>query len=265
MSIHELALVHPNAKIGNNVTIEAFAIIEEDVVIGDETKILSNAKICDGARIGKNCVIHPNAVIAGIPQDLKFRGEKSLAVIGDYVSIRECVTVNRGTASRGETVVGNNCLLMAYCHIAHDSVLGNSVIIGNSVQVAGEVEIDDFAIFGGSSAVHQFCKVGKHAMISGGTFINKDIPPFSRAARHIAIFNGVNAIGLKRRGFSSESINDILETYRYLYQKGLNVSDAVKFIKNELDQSVVRDEIINFIKNSNRGIVRGAKPGLEEE
>lgn len=256
MSIHKLAVVHPNAKLGENVTIDAFAVVEEDVVIGEGTRIMSGAKVFDGARIGKNCNIHPGAVIAGIPQDLKFRGEKTTAVIGDNVNIRECVTVNRGTASKGETKIGNNCLLMAYCHIGHDCIIHNNVIIGNSVQVAGEVEIDDFAIFGGTSAIHQFCKVGKHTMISGGTLVNKDIPPYSRAIRHIGIFNGVNSVGLRRRGFTSEQIDAILETYRYIYQKGMNVSDAVKAIKAELPQSDVRDEILNFIESSARGIVR---------
>lgn len=255
--IHQLAVVHPDAKIGQNVEIGPFVTIDANVEIGDGTLIMNNATILDGARIGKNCRIFPGAVISGIPQDLKFRGEETVAIIGDNTTLRECVTVNRGTASKGKTVIGNNCLIMAYCHVAHDCVIGNQVIISNATQLAGEVVVDDHAVIGGGSLVHQFCHIGPHVMIQGGSKINKDIPPFVKAARDPIAYTGINTVGLRRRDFSNEDINLIQEVYRYLYLSQLNISDAIERIETELPQSPLRDEILDFVKASKRGILRG--------
>lgn len=264
-----LAFVHPDAKIGKDVKIDPFAYIAGNVEIGDGTWVGPNATILDGARIGKNCRIFPGAVISAIPQDLKFRGEETTAIIGDNTTMRECVTVNRGTKSRGKTVIGNNCLLMAYVHVGHDCVIGNEIILGNGTQLAGEVEIDDWAIVSAHSLVHQFEKIGSHVMIQGGSKINKDIPPFIIAAREPITFAGINIIGLRRRGYSAQQIGEIQEIYRNIYGKGMNVSQALNFIEENMTQTAERDLIVNFIRNSKRGIVReftGADPneGLED-
>lgn len=252
-----LAYVHPAAKIAPSVVIDPFVTIDQNVEIGEGTRIGSNVTIMEGARIGKNCTIFPGAVISAIPQDLKFRGEDTLAIIGDNTTIRECVTVNRGTAARGKTVVGNNCLLMAYCHVAHDCIVGDNVIMSNATQLAGEVVVDNFAVIGGGTLVHQFCHIGPHVMIQGGALVNKDIPPCVKAAREPIAYAGVNSIGLRRRNFSNEQIREIQEIYRYLYLSGLNVSDAVERIEAELPATKERDEIILFVRNSKRGIIRG--------
>ena len=255
--IHQLAVVHPEAKIGKDVEIGPFVTVAANVEIGDGTVIMSNATILDGARIGKNCRVFPGAVVSGIPQDLKFRGEETVAIIGDNTTLRECVTVNRGTASKGKTVIGSNCLIMAYCHVAHDCVLGNNVIISNATQVAGEVVIDDFAVIGGGTLIHQFCHIGPHVMIQGGSKINKDIPPFVKAARDPIAYTGINTVGLRRRNFSNEDINLIQEIYRYLYLSQLNISDAIERIEEEIPASPLREEILGFAKASTRGILRG--------
>jgi UDP-N-acetylglucosamine acyltransferase len=252
-----LAYVHPSAKIADNVVIEPFVTIDKDVVIEEGTHIYSNVTILEGARIGKNCKIFPGAVISAIPQDLKFRGEKTTAVIGDNTTIRECVTINRGTASKGVTKVGSNCLLMAYCHVAHDSMVGDNCIIGNASQIAGEVQIDDFAILSGLVAVHQFVNVGKHVMISGGSLVRKDVPPFVKAGREPLSYIGVNSIGLRRRGFTNDKICEIQDVFRLLYQKGLNNLDALERIEAEMPASRERDEIIMFVRNAKRGIMKG--------
>ncbi len=249
--------VHADAKIGENVTIEPFVSIAKDVVIGDGTWIGPNAVILDGARIGKNCKIFPGAVIAGIPQDLKFSGEYSTVTIGDNTTIRECVTINRGTAAKNETTVGNNCLLMAYSHIAHDCVVKNNVIIGNSVNLAGEVEIDDNAIISAMSGVHQFVKIGKHAFIQGVSKVGKDVPPYILAGRDPLSYCGLNSVGLRRRGFSNDKISEIQEIYRTLYQSGLNNSDALAKVEETFESNPERDEIVNFVKSSKRGIIKG--------
>lgn len=252
-----LAYIHPDAKIAPNVVIEPFVTIDKNVVIEEGTRIGSNVTILEGARIGKNCVIHPGAVIAGAPQDLKFKGEDTLAIIGDNTTIRECVTINRGTSAKGKTVVGSNCLVMAYCHIAHDCTIGDNVIMANATQVAGEVEIDDFAIVGGGSLIHQFVHIGSHVMVQGGSHVTKDIPPFIKAGRNPISYAGVNSIGLRRRQYTNEQIREIQDIYRYLYQSGLNNSDAVERIEAELTASPERDEIILFVKNSQRGVIKG--------
>ncbi len=252
-----LAYVHPEAKIHPSVVIEPFVTIGPNVEIGEGTHIYSNVTIMEGARIGKNCNIYPGAVISGPPQDLKFKGEDTLAIIGDNTTIRECVTVHRGTASKGKTVVDSNCLIMAYCHVAHDCVVKDNVIMSNAVQLAGEVVVDEFAVVGGGALVHQFCHIGAHVMLQGGALVNKDIPPFVKAGREPIAYAGVNSIGLRRRGYSNETIRDIQEIYRYLYLSGLNNSDAISRIEAELPASKERDEIILFVRNSNRGIIRG--------
>ena len=250
MNISPLAVVHPNAKIGENVTIDPFAVIEEDVVIGDNCHIFPHAVILDGARLGKNCQV--------IPQDLKFKGEITTAEIGDNTTLRECVTINRGTASKGKTVVGKNCLIMAYSHIAHDCIVKDNVIIGNASQIAGEVEIDDFAIVSGGSLVHQFTRISKHVMIQGGSRIGKDIPPYTLIGRDPIVYCGINIVGLRRRGFSNQQVYLIQDIYRTLYTRGLNNTDALKAIETEYEPSEERDLILSFIKSSKRGIVRGS-------
>ncbi len=247
-----LAYVHPAAKIASSVVIDPFVTID-----GEGTRIGSNVTIMEGARIGRNCTIFPGAVIGAVPQDLKFKGEKTLAIIGDNTTIRECVTVNRGTAAKDKTVVGSNTLIMAYCHVAHDCVVGDNVIMSNATQLAGEVVVDNFAVIGGGTLVHQFCHIGPHVMVQGGALINKDIPPYVKAARDPISYVGVNSIGLRRRNFTNEQINEIQDIYRYLYLSGLNVSDAVERIEAELPATKERDEIILFIRNSKRGILRG--------
>lgn len=252
-----LAYIHPSAKIAPSVVIDPFVTIDQNVEIGEGTRIGSNVTILEGARIGKNCNIFPGAVIGAIPQDLKFKGEDTLAIIGDNTTLREFVTVNRGTASKGKTVVGSNCLIMAYSHVAHDCVVGDNVIISNATQLAGEVIVDNYAVIGGGTLVHQFCHLGAHVMIQGGALINKDVPPFVKAAREPISYAGVNSIGLRRRNFSSEAIRDIQDIYRYLYLSGLNVSDAIARIEAELPATPERDEIILFVRNSKRGIIKG--------
>ncbi|MFP4447443.1 MAG: acyl-ACP--UDP-N-acetylglucosamine O-acyltransferase [Bacteroidales bacterium] len=249
--------IHPDAKIGKNVTLEPFSSIAGDVVIEDGSWIGPNATIMDGARIGKNCKIFPGAVISAIPQDLKFQGEITTAEIGDNSIIRECVTVNRGTKSKNKTIIGQNTMLMAYSHIAHDCIIGNNIIIGNACQIAGEVEIDDWAILSGLVAVHQFVRIGKHVIISGGSLVRKDVPPYIKAAHEPLAYAGVNSIGLRRRNFSNEKINDILEMYRELYLRGNNNSQAIENIKSKMSASEEREEIINFFQQSERGIIKG--------
>lgn len=256
-NISNQAYIHPDAKIGANVIIEPFAFVDQDVEIGDGTLIMSGANIRQGSRIGKNCKIFPGAVIAGVPQDLKFWGEESLAIIGDNTVVRECVTVNRGTASKGRTVVGSNCLLMAYSHIAHDCVLNDFIIVGNATQLAGEVEVDHHAILSGGTLVHQFTRIGAHVMIQGGTRLGKDIPPYIIAGREPVSYSGLNLVGLRRNGFSNEKINEIQEIYRTIYQAGFNFSDAVNKIEKEFEETPEMRLIVDFIKSSPRGIVRG--------
>lgn len=262
---HPLANIHPEAKIAESAVIEAFTTIQKDVEIGEGTWIGPNVTIWEGARIGKNVKVYPGASVSSIPQDLKFTGEKTETVIGDNTVIREYVTISRGTVDKHRTVIGKNCLLMAYVHVAHDCVIGNNVILVNAVQVAGHVEIEDWAIIGGSSAVHQFVKVGAHVMVSGGSLVRKDIPPFTKAAREPLAYCGVNTIGLRRRGFDSDKISEIQEVYRYVFLKGLNNSKALDQVEQELPASSERDYIVNFIRNSERGVMKGFSTNNSEE
>ena len=261
--IHQLSAVDPRAKIGKNVTIDPFSTISSDVEIGDGTWVGSNVTIMDGARIGKNCKIFPGTVISAIPQDLKFEGEDSLVIIGDNTTIRECVTINRGTKALGYTKVGNNCLIMATAHIAHDGVIGDHVIIVNGCGVAGHVEIGDYAIIGGLSAIHQFSRIGKHVMVSGGSLIRKDIPPYIKVAREPMTYAGINSVGLRRRGMSNEKIIEIQNIYRVIFQMKMNVSQALAYAEKELASTPERDEILLFIQNSQRGIIKGYNVGRE--
>jgi UDP-N-acetylglucosamine acyltransferase len=249
--------IDPKAHLGKNVQIDPFTMIHENVEIGDNTWIGSNVTIYSGAKIGKNCKIFPGSVIAGVPQDLKFQGEDSTVIIGDNTTIRECVTISRGTVDKQTTVIGSHCLLMAYVHVAHDCVIGSNVIIANAVQIAGHVVIDDWAIVGGSSAIHQFVKIGMHYMISGGSLVRKDVPPFTKAAREPLSYAGVNSLGLRRRGFSSESISHIQEVYRFLFLNSMNNSKALEEIEVNLPATKERDEILNFIRSSERGVMKG--------
>jgi len=252
-----LSFINSKAKIGKNVTIEPFVTIQKNVEIGDETWIGPYVTIMEGARIGKNCKIFPGAVISSIPQDLKFVGEESTTEIGDNTIIREYVTVNRGTKARGKTTIGNNCLLMTYSHIAHDCEIKNNVIIGNADQIAGEVVIDDFAILSAAVLVHQFVHIGSHVMVSGGSLVRKDVPPYIKAAKDPLSFIGINSIGLKRRGFDSKAINEIQNIYRLLFLNKMNNSEAIEQIKKEIPQSPERNYVIDFVTNSERGIMKG--------
>ena len=254
---HPLSYIDPQAKLAKNVVVEPFVSIEKNVEIGNGTWIGSNVTIMEGARIGKNCEIFPGAVISAIPQDLKFKGEESLAIIGDNTVVRECATINRATSVTGKTLVGNNCLIMAYAHIAHDCVIGDNSIIVNNVALGGHVTIGEYAIIGGLSAIHQFVNIGKHSMISGGSLVRKDVPPFVKAGREPLSFVGINSIGLRRRGFLEKEIEEIQNIYRFLYQKNFNNTQAINKIEIEFKVSEIRDEIVSFIKNSGRGIMRG--------
>ncbi|MDO4510522.1 MAG: acyl-ACP--UDP-N-acetylglucosamine O-acyltransferase [Bacteroidales bacterium] len=258
MEKYPFTVIDPSAKIGENVKIGPFVTIDGNVEIGDGTIIDSNVTIHSGARIGKNCHIHSGAVISDIPQDLKFKGEDTLAIIGDNTHIREFVTIHRGTASKGKTVVGNNCLIMAYCHVAHDCVLHDHIIMSNTVQLAGEVVVEDWAVIGGGALAHQFSHIGAHAMVQGGAIVLKDIPPYAMVGRNPITYAGINVVGLKRRGFTAEQIENISDVYRMLYNSDLNFGDAIKKIEAEIPASPERDLIVDFVKNSSRGIVRKA-------
>ena len=236
--ISPLAYVSPKAQIGKNVTIDAFAYIDDNVILGD------------------NCHVFPNAVIGCVPQDLKFRGEETWTIIGDNCVLREFVTVHRGTASKGKTVVGSNNLIMAYCHVAHDCILHDNIIMSNCTQLAGEVEVDDFAIIGGGTLVHQFSRIGSHVMIQGGSKINKDIPPYIIAAREPIAYTGINSVGLNRRGFTLEQIHTIQEIYRIIYNNGMNTTQALEYIEANIPACAERDTIVDFVRASTRGIVR---------
>ena len=261
--VHHLAAVDKRAKIKKNVIVEPFTTIAGDVEIGEGTWIGPNVTIMDGARIGKNCRIFPGTVISAIPQDLKFDGEDTQVIIGDGTTIRESVTINRGTKALGYTKIGNDCLIMATSHIAHDCIIGNRVIIVNGCGIAGHVEIGDFTVMGGLSAVHQFGKIGKHVMISGGTLVRKDIPPYVKVAREPMPYAGINSVGLRRRGFTNDKIFEIQKIYRAIFQMKMNVSQAASYIEKEMLPTAERDEILEFIKNSPRGIVKGYGTGKE--
>ena len=259
-NIHPLATVHPNAKLGENVEVGPYAYIEEHVEIGDGSRILPHATIFNYVKMGKNCCVFPGAVIGAVPQDLKFEGEVTWVEIGDNVNIRECATINRGTKASGRSVtkIGNNCLIMSYAHVAHDCKVGNNCILVSYVGIAGETDVDDWATIGGSTVAHQFSRVGKHAFVGGGSKINKDVPPYVLCGRDPLSYAGVNLVGLRRRGFTSEQIYAIKDMYDVIYNRGMNVSDALAQIESGFPQSEERDTILEFIRASKRGIIRGA-------
>ena len=246
-----------DAIIAKNVVIEPFTTIDKNVKIGQGSWIGPNVTIMEGTRIGKNCNIFPGAIIGAVPQDLKFKGEKTTAEIGDNTTIRECVTINRGTLSRGKTTLGSNCLVMAYSHIAHDCFVGNNCIFSNNSTLAGDVTVGEYVILAGMTAVHQFCSIGSHAFVAGGSLVRKDIPPFVKAAREPLSYAGINSVGLRRRGFTPEKIKEIQDIYRILYQKNLNNTQATQIIEAEMEASTERDDILLFIRESQRGIMKG--------
>lgn len=252
-----LAYVHPGAKIAKNVVIEPFATIHNNVVIGEGSWIGSNVTIMEGARIGKNCNIFPGAVISAVPQDLKYNDEETTAEIGDNTTIRECVTINKGTTDRMKTVIGKNCLIMAYSHVAHDCIVGNNCIFSNNSTLAGHITVGDYVVLAGMTAVHQFCSIGNHAFVTGGSLVRKDVPPFTKAAREPLSYVGINSVGLRRRGYSTDKIREIQHIYRILYQRNYNNSQAVEIIEAEMEATPERDEILQFIKDSQRGIMKG--------
>ena len=249
--------INPKAKIGKNTVIEAFSYIDDNVIIGNNCWIGNNVTIYSGARIGNNVKIFPGAVISSVPQDLKFDGEHTTVEIGDKSTIRECVTINRGTLSRGKTTLGSNCLVMAYSHIAHDCFVGNNCIFSNNSTLAGDVTVGEYVILAGMTAVHQFCSIGSHAFVAGGSLVRKDIPPFVKAAREPLSYAGINSVGLRRRGFTPQKIKEIQDIYRILYQKNLNNTQATQIIEAEMEASTERDDILLFIRESQRGIMKG--------
>ena len=264
--IHPHTYIHPNAKLATNVKVDPFSVIHQNVEVGQGTWIGSNVTIMEGARIGKNCHIFPGAVISAIPQDLKFDGENTTVEIGDNTTIREFVTVHRGTKDRWKTKVGKNCMILAYSHIAHDCIIGDNCILSNNSQVAGHVVIGDWVILGGMCAIHQFVQVGHHVFIAGGSLVGKDIPPYIKAGRLPLSYAGVNSIGLKRRGFTVDKINHILDIYRVIYNKGMNTSQALEHLEEEFPATDERDEIVTFIRESGRGIIkRYSKNNMDED
>lgn len=252
-----LAYVHPGAKIAKNVVIEPFTTIHNNVEIGEGTWIGSNVTIMEGARIGKNVSIFPGAVISAVPQDKKFEDEDTVTIIGDDTTIRECVTINRGTSDKNKTIVGKNCWIMAYCHIAHDCIVGDNCVFSNNSTLAGHIVVGDYVVLAGMAAVQQFCSIGRHAFITGGSLVRKDVPPFVKAGREPLSYVGINSVGLRRRGFDTDKIREIQNIYRILYQKNYNNSQALSIIEAEMEATSERDEILQFIKDSQRGIMKG--------
>lgn len=259
ITIHPLATVHPNAKLGDGVEVGPYAYIDEFVEIGEGTKILPHATIFNYVKIGKDCNIFPGAVVGAIPQDLKYSGEVTYVEIGDRVNIRECATINRGTkaSGKGVTRVGNDTLLMSYTHVAHDCHVGNHCILTSYVGIAGETDVDDWAILGGSTVAHQFSHIGTHAMVGGGSKINKDIPPYVLCGREPLVFAGVNIVGLRRRGFTNDQVRTIKDIYDLIYFGGMNVSDALDKVEAGFPDSEEKTTIVSFIRNSKRGIIKG--------
>lgn len=264
--ISSLASIHPNARVGNNVIIEPFAVIHDNVIIGDNSHIMSHAVILPHSHIGKACKVFPGAVIGAIPQDLKFFGEETTVEIGDHTTIRECVTVNRGTKEKWKTLVGSHCLLMAYAHVAHDCVIGNHVILANGVQLAGHVDIGDYAIIGGLAGAHQFTRIGAHTYIAGHTVIRKDVPPYVKAAREPMSYMGLNIVGLQRRSFSQEKIDTISQIYHLLFVNSHSIANGIEKIKEKVPDGGTKQEILQFIESSKTGVIkRNAKFAVDED
>ena len=254
--IDSLARVHPKAQIGENVSIGPFSTVHEDVVIGNGTTIYSNATVMPGARIGEHCRIFPGAVISGIPQDLKFKGEKTTAEIGDRTTIRECATINRGTSALGKTVIGSDCLIMAYAHVAHDCIIGNHCIFSNVASLSGHIHVGDYVTISGLTAVHQFCRIGDYAFIAGGSLVRMDVPPYIKVAREPLAYMGINSVRLERLGFTSDDINKLQNIYRFVYQGNYNLKHALEKIKTNFPNSKEAQNIISFFENTSRGVIR---------
>lgn len=260
MAISEHCYIKEGAQLGKNVIVESFATIAADVEIGEGTWIGPHVTIMDGVRLGSNCRVFPGAVLGAIPQDLKFEGEQSLLDIGNNVTIREYCTVNRGTKANFKTHIKDNVMLMAYVHIAHDCIIGEHAVLVNNVNLAGHVEIGKYAIIGGMTAIHQFVKIGDYCMIGGGSLVRKDVPPFTKAAREPLSYVGVNSIGLRRRGFSTKQINNIQDIYRILFVKGHNTTQGINIIEATINSTAEREQILRFLNESDRGIMRGFRP-----
>lgn len=255
--ISPLSNVSAAAKLGENVVVDSFATIYEDVVIGDGTRIHPNVTIYPGTRIGKNCEVFPGAVIGVVPQDLKFSGEYTTVEIGDNTKIRECVTIHRGTSDKWKTVIGSNCLLMTYVHVAHDCQIGNNVILASYVGLSGHVTIDDYAILEGKVAAQQFVHIGAHSFVAGASLVRKNIPPYIKAAREPLTFAGVNSVGLRRRGLTDEDVREIEDIYRIIYVQNNNISKGLELVRETMKDTAVRKEILEFIESSDKGIIRG--------
>lgn len=255
-TISPLAFIHPEAKIGENCEIGPFCYIDKNVVVGDNNRLMNSVTLLYGTRMGNGNVVFPGAVIGAIPQDLKFKGEETTAEIGDNNTIRENVTINRGTAAKGKTIVGNNNLLMEGMHVAHDVFIGNGCVIGNSTKLAGEVVVDDFAVISGAVLVHQFCHIGSYVMIGGGTRTGQDVPPYTMAAREPVAYCGLNLVGLRRRGFERELIDNIHNTYRILYQRGKLREECIAQVKAEIPMTKEIEYILGFVTSSTRGIIK---------
>lgn len=254
--ISPLAFIDPSAKVGENCEIGPFCFIDKNVVIGDNNVLMPSVTLMEGTRMGNGNTLFPGAVIGAVPQDLKFRGEETTAEIGDNNTIRENVTIHRGTASKGKTVVGSNNLIMENAHIAHDCEVGSGIIMGNSTKLAGEVVVDDNAIISAVVLVHQFCRIGGYTMIQGGSRSSKDIPPFIIGGKEPISYCGLNIVGLRRRGFSAELIENIHNAYRLIYNSNLTVNEAVEQIKAEIPMSKEIEYILEFVTSSQRGIIR---------
>jgi len=255
--ISNLANIHAGAQIGNNVTVSAFATIYDRVVIGDNVYIHPNAVIYPDTIIGDNCQIFPGAIIGVVNQDLKYKGEKSNTVIGNNTVIREYATIHKGTADRMTTKVGNNCLIMAYTHLGHDCIIGNNVIIANNGSLAGHITVEDYVVIEGVVAAQQFVTIGSHSFVAGASLVRKSVPPYVRVAREPLQFIGVNTIGLARRGFDKDLIKQIEDIYRIIFVRGHNISNALEIVENEIAESEVRNQILNFIKSQKDGIIKG--------
>lgn len=263
--ISKLAYVHPDAQLGADVVVEPFAYIDAGAIIGESTWVGPRASVLTGAIVGKNCKIHSGAVIGGDPQDLKYKGETTTCTVGDNTIMRECCTINRGTAARGTTTVGSNCLVMAYVHVGHDCIVGNNVVLVNRVSLAGEVEVGDWAIIGGHSGIHQFTRIGAHSMIAAMSRVGKDIPPFVKAGHDPLAYVGINAIGLRRRGFNSTQIAEIQDIYRIMFQSGIAIGPAIEKVRKEIPDSDYKDEILAFIDGTKRGLIKPYQPRKSNE
>jgi len=255
--IHEFTVIHPGATIADDVEIGPFVSIEDNVVIGKSCKIYQNVTIKSGTRLGDHCEVFSGSVVGGVPQDLKFKGEETTLEIGNHTVIREHCTLNRGTDFSGKTVIGAHCLLMAYVHVAHDCIIGDHAILSNASNLAGHVEIDEYAILGGLVAVHQFVKIGRHAFIGGGSLVRRDVPPYIKASKDPLSYVGINTVGLERRGFAKEDLTTLHDIYRFLFVKFGNISQAVSEIKSSIPESEYKSEILEFIKASERGLIKG--------